>query len=430
MDHVVVISCLVLIIFCPLPFQSLTEAKIGGFTIDIIPRHSKLSPFYNHSATLRDRSRSDALRSIARAKRFHPSSLDTNYLAFTIFPDEGQYLMRLLVGNPPVELPVVVDTGSDLVWVQCAPCQQCNNQNAPVFNPMASSAYAELPCNSQPCQSLPESQCSASNACIYHSTYKDGSYTNGVLAVDIFGFYSTNGQRVPWSNAMFGCGYDNDGNLGSGLVGLGAGPLSLISQLGRNIDYRFSYCLSGMNSAGKLKFGGDAILSAPGVVSTPLTIYSTDNVYHYLLTLEGASVGNKKIVSSQMASNEGNIIIDSGTTLTMLESSFYSDLEAVLRETISLETIRDPEGIHHLCYDQRSFSNISEMTVVFHFSGADVPLKKLNVFRRISTDLTCLAMLPTNDTSIYGNWAQINFQVEYDLANKEVSFAPANCAQF
>ncbi|XAR57627.1 Nepenthesin [Bertholletia excelsa] len=400
MGHVVRISCLVLIIFCSLPFQSPTEARIGGFTIEIIPRHSKLSPFYNHSVTLRDRSRSDAFRSIARAKRFHSSSLDTKYIESTIFPGEGEYLMRLSVGNPPVQVPVVVDTGSDLVWVQCAPCQQCNAQNSPFFNPMASSAYAEIPCNSQPCQSLPESQCSASNECIYHYTYADGSYTNGVLAVDIFIFDSTDGQRVALTNAMFGCGHNNGGNLGSGLVGLGAGPLSLISQLGRNIDYRFSYCLPVTNSASKLKFGGDAILSGPGVVSTPLTIYSSDTLYHYYLTLEGASVGNKKIVNSQTASNEGNIIIDSGTTLTMLESSFYNDLEAVLRETISLETIRDPDGNYHLCYDQRSFSNIPEMTVVFHFNGADVPLKKLNVFRPISTDLTCLAMLPTKGTSI------------------------------
>ncbi|CAH2062664.1 unnamed protein product [Thlaspi arvense] len=315
MGHVVRISCLVLIIFCSLPFQSPTEARIGGFTIEIIPRHSKLSPFYNHSVTLRDRSRSDAFRSIARAKRFHSSSLDTKYIESTIFPD--------------------------------------------------------------------------------------GSYTNGVLAVDIFIFDSTDGQRVALTNAMFGCGHNNGGNLGSGLVGLGAGPLSLISQLGRNIDYRFSYCLPVTNSASKLKFGGDAILSGPGVVSTPLTIYSSDTLYHYYLTLEGASVGNKKIVNSQTASNEGNIIIDSGTTLTMLESSFYNDLEAVLRETISLETIRDPDGNYHLCYDQRSFSNIPEMTVVFHFNGADVPLKKLNVFRPISTDLTCLAMLPTKVLRIW-----------------------------
>ncbi|XAR57633.1 Nepenthesin [Bertholletia excelsa] len=360
--------------------------------------------------------KSDAFRSIARAKRFHSSSLDTKYIESTIFPGEGEYLMWLSVGNPPVQVPVVVDTGSDLVWVQCAPCQQCNAQNAPFFNPMTSSNHPELPCNSR--------------HCVYQYTYAHGSYTNGVLAVDIFIFDSTDGQRVALSNAMFGCGHNNGGNLGSGLVGLGAGPLSLISQLGRNIDYRFSYCLPVTNSSSKLKFGGDAILSGRRVVSTPLTIYSSDTLYHYYLTLGSASVGNKKIVNSQTASNEGNIIIDSGTTLTMLESSFYNDLEVVLRETISLETIRDPDGNYHLYYDQRSFSNIPEMTVVFHFNGADVPLRKLNLFRSISTDLTCLAMLPSKGTSIYGNWAQINFQVEYDLANKQVSFASANCAEF
>ncbi|CAH2062665.1 unnamed protein product [Thlaspi arvense] len=423
------LSRLFLIIFCSLPFKSLTEAKIGGFTVEIIPRHSKLSPFYNHSATLRDRSRNDAFRSIARAKRFNPSSLYTNYIGSVVYPGEGEYLMRLSIGNPPIEVQAVVDTGSDLVWVQCAPCQQCNNQNAPLFNPMASSTYAGLPCNSQPCQNLIESQCSASNyECLYYSTYADKSYSSGTLAIDTLTFDPIDGQGATLSNAVFGCGHDNGGNLGSGLVGLGAGPLSLVSQLGPHIDYRFSYCFPATNSASKLKFGGESILSTPGVVSTPLTFSSLQSYYY--LTLKGASVGNKKIVNSEVSSNEGNIIIDSGTTLTMLKSSFYNNLQAALRETINLETIPDPDENYGLCYDQRSFSNIPEMTVVFHFNGADIPLKKFNLFKAISTNLTCLAMLPTDGESIYGNRAQMNFQVEYDRANNQVSFAPANCAQF
>ena len=91
----------------------------------------------------------------------------------------------------------------------------------------------------------------------------------------------------------FGCGHNNTGifsSKGSGLVGLGAGPLSLVSQLGSQIDHKFSYCLVPYfsNFTGKLKMGQEADISASsnGVVSTPYTLGGVQN-NHYMLTLEG-----------------------------------------------------------------------------------------------------------------------------------------------
>ncbi|KHN48849.1 Aspartic proteinase nepenthesin-1 [Glycine soja] len=35
---------------------------------------------------------------------------------------------------------------------------------------------------------------------------------------------------------------------------------------------------------------------------------------------------------------------------------------------------------------------------------------------------------PSKGISIFGNWTQVNFRVEYDLGEKKVSFAPINCS--
>ncbi|XAR57635.1 Nepenthesin [Bertholletia excelsa] len=419
------IACFLFVISCCLPFQPLVDAKLGGFTIEIIHRDSQLSPFRNHSATVEDLSNGDALRSIARANHFHQSSSDTNKIQSTVTPTGGDYLMKLSIGSPPVEVLAVADTG------------KCYPQDAPLFDPNNSSTYVDLSCDSTFCEDLPSTSrhCSSwDNKCQYEHRYGDQSYTRGALATDTFTFVSTDGA-APFPNSVFGCGHNNGGTFdsrGSGVVGLGGGPLSLISQLGSQIEQKFSYCLlpRTMTSASKLKFGSDAILTGPEVVSTPFSSDSSGTFYY--LTLESVSVEDKKITNNQLAAaaDGGNIIIDSGTTLTLLESSFYDELETAVKEKIQLAPVDDPRGSYSLCYDRSSFENIPEVTLVFHFRGADVELKKLNLFRAISSDLSCFTMVPTNGgKSIYGNWAQINFQVEYDLAGKQVSFAPADCSQ-
>ncbi|GAB4832583.1 hypothetical protein Ancab_006599 [Ancistrocladus abbreviatus] len=136
------------------------------------------------------------------------------------------------------------------------------------------------------------------------------------------------------------CGHDNGGSFnvkGSGLVSLGGGRLSLLSQMGNSIAGKFSHCFvpfTETTSTSKMSFGSDAQVCGPGVMSTPLVKKEPDTFYH--LTLESISIGNERLAykSSSFEDHhvvqEGNIIIDSGTTLTLLPREFYADLEAAL----------------------------------------------------------------------------------------------------
>jgi hypothetical protein len=63
--------------------------------------------------------------------------------------EQAEYVTTLYFGTPVQRFVLIVDTGSDLVWVQCQPCKSpypCYNETDPFFNPSASSSYSPVPC--------------------------------------------------------------------------------------------------------------------------------------------------------------------------------------------------------------------------------------------------------------------------------------------
>ncbi|XAR57631.1 Nepenthesin [Bertholletia excelsa] len=333
----------------------------------------------------------------------------------------------------------IADTGSDITWTQCKPCINCYPQDAPLFDPKKSSTYRDLSCESQPCQESGFPSCTHSNACQYQITYGDHSYSIGLLAQETFTFESTSGRPVLLPKLVFGCGQQNQGTFNessSGIVGLGGGSLSLVSQLKDSINGKFSYCLvnplsSGRDLTSDIFFGDRAVVSGPGVVSTPIIKNSPDTFYY--LTLESISVGNKTFPtskkspsSSEKAAEEGNIIIDSGTTLTLLPGDLYQDLESELRQAIKANPKPDPSGLLSLCYDGNA--NFTVPPIRVQFTGAELELGAESTFVS-QGDLVCLAMVPSRDLAIFGNLSQMNFLIGYDLENNKLSFKPTDCSK-
>ena len=63
--------------------------------------------------------------------------------------------------------------------------------------------------------------------------------------------------------------------------------------------------------------------------------------------------------------------------------------------------------------------------------GGDVTLRPENTFVLVQEGTLCLALVPVSESqpvSILGNVAQQNFHVGYDLGERTVTFAPADCA--
>ncbi|KAL6575562.1 hypothetical protein OROHE_000939 [Orobanche hederae] len=414
-----------------------------GFTTDLIHRDSPESPTYDPSLSPPQRLANAIRRSSRRIRRFKMKHTRESPIS-DMTNSDGEYLMKYSIGTPPVPSLGVADTGSDIIWTQCQPCLQCFNQNLTFFAPKKSSTYKRIPCNTSNCKSLTETSCSKTrNNCLYYEMYGDGSFTNGLLANETLTLTSATGTKVvSLPNITFGCGFRNGGIFDggeSGIVGLGGGHASLVRQLGSIARGKFSYCLvssSGESNTSKLHFGGNAVVSGEKVVATPLVRKKPKTFY--FLTLEGISVGTKRLdyyddepwssVNSG-ARGEGNIIIDSGTTLTLLPSNLYRKLEKEMNGSITLERTRDPLGALELCYFTRE-DHIKHPPVTFHFKDADVKLKEENIFVRTSNVSLCLAAQPVMlGLGIYGNLAQINFLVGYDLEKRTVSFKPTHCGR-
>ncbi|KAK9707351.1 hypothetical protein RND81_07G191600 [Saponaria officinalis] len=394
------------------------------FSIDLIHRNSPLSPYYNSSTT------PAPLGSVSHRHRVSLSSAyyDGKNVQTDIIPNGGDYLMKIAVGTPPVEFTAVADTGSDLVWVQCSPCQRCIGKQSSLFDPTESSTYHTIPCTSQSCnQPGIKSACQPNNvanddSCAYTTQYGDGTKSEGVLNTETISFPSS----TSFPSVIFGCGYNQQGQLGTngdGIVGLGSGPLSLVSQLSPKIDYKFSYCLtpqsSGVNS--KLKFGLD--VAGPEVVSTPFTNQDVSMAF-YSLTLDSITVGDNTPIPMST-----NIIIDSGTTLTYLPTSVYTNVKSALKDTLTVDSVDDPNQFFDPCYETGSLEGSNPPNLVFQFRGANVVLKGENMFQKVDS-LTCFAMVPTDEIPIFGNIAQVNYEVGYDLQAKQVSFAPKDCTKY
>lgn len=142
-----------------------SQTIISNLSINLIHRDSPLSPFYNASQTPSEIILNAAFRSISRIKHFQFHHDDAEAV---VISNRGDYLMKMSFGSPRMEFHAAADTGSDLVWIPCLPCErQCDSQNddAIMFDPAKSSTFMLIPCDSQPCASLPRQSCGNSNQC-------------------------------------------------------------------------------------------------------------------------------------------------------------------------------------------------------------------------------------------------------------------------
>ncbi|VAH61478.1 unnamed protein product [Triticum turgidum subsp. durum] len=152
----------------------------------------------------------------------------------------GEYFTKIGVGTPATPALMVLDTGSDVVWLQCAPCRRCYEQSGQVFDPRRSRSYGAVGCAAPLCRRLDSGGCDLRrSACLYQVTYGDGSVTAGDFATETLTF--AGGARV--ARVALGCGHDNEGLFvaAAGLLGLGRGSLSFPTQISRRYGRSFSY---------------------------------------------------------------------------------------------------------------------------------------------------------------------------------------------
>ncbi|KAI3697308.1 hypothetical protein L6452_30236 [Arctium lappa] len=416
------------------PATTTGTASGSIFSVDLIHRDSVKSPFYDHGMTFSQRLGQALQRSFTKAKCFKSNS--STYQT-QILPDQGEFLINISFGNPSHQVLAIADTGSDLSWIKCRPCIQGYKHTDSIFNPKLSSTYKAFGCKSETCETISsvETNCSSTKTCQFTEGYADGSYSTGDVATETI---KLGGRAL--QDFVFGCSFHNDlifQKASDGIIGLGGGDFSLVSQVGTLVTPKFSYCLipfpaddhlSKLSSKiifGDINFGSQAV-STPLVPKLPTTFY--------YVTLEGITVGDTRLNYSDASNptdpmHKGNMILDSGTTLTMLPEKLYNKVETAIKENLkNVRTVKDPQKQLSLCYRSKRVKHAPKFTM--HFEGADVSLLRYNIFVEVSKHIICLAMTPNSDDAVLGNMAQSNLLVGYDLEKKSVSFKHTDCIMF
>ncbi|KAF9592018.1 hypothetical protein IFM89_011601 [Coptis chinensis] len=344
----------------------------------------------------------------------------------------GEYFSKVGIGSPPKSQYLVIDTGSDVTWVQCQPCSDCYQQTDTIFEPSSSSSYASVACGTQQCTQLDVSAC-RNGSCLYQVSYGDGSYTVGDFVTETVTF----GDSSKVDKIGIGCGHDNEGLFvgSAGLLGLGGGKLSFPTQVKSTA---FSYCLVDRDStsASTLQFGPSAELTngAGSSVTAPLVKNHQLDTFYYI-GLTGLSVGGEMLtippsMFSMDESGGGGVIVDSGTAITRLRTDAYNSLrDAFVKGTKNLPSTSGV-ALFDTCYDLSSKNSVEVPTVTFHFpEGKTWALPAKNYLIPVDSAGTfCFAFAPTSGAlSIIGNVQQQGTRVSLDLGNSLVGFSPNQC---
>ncbi|KAL8114068.1 aspartyl protease family protein 2-like [Apium graveolens] len=387
----------------------------------------------------RDTGRVDVLSTIAAVKtnstrrRGKATSDFSSSIISGLAHGSGEYFTRLGVGTPARYSYMVLDTGSDVVWIQCSPCRKCYTQSDPVFDPTKSSTFGGVACGSLLCRRLDSPGCNSGKKCMYQVSYGDGSFTVGEFSTETMTF-----RRNRVKSIALGCGHDNEGLFvgAAGLLGLGRGRLSFPSQAGPRFGRAFSYCLVDRSASSKpssIIFGSSAV-SRKAVFTSLISNPKLDTFYYIGLT--GISVGGALVrgVSASLfkidAAGNGGVIIDSGTSVTRLTRPAYIAMRDAFRVGARNLKRAPSFSLFDTCFDLSGVSEVKVPTVLFHFKGANVALPASNYLIPVDSKGTfCFAFAGTsNGLSIIGNIQQQGFRVVYDLGRSRIGFAKNGCA--
>lgn len=343
----------------------------------------------------------------------------------------GEYFVRIGVGSPARSQYMVIDSGSDLVWVQCRPCSPCYKQANPLFDPSMSVSFSGVPCRSAVCGLLDHGRCLA-DRCGYEVSYLDGSFTKGVLAMETLTVGTTEVRDV-----AIGCGHSNSGLFvgAAGLLGLGAGALSFVGQLAGQTGGAFGYCLVTRGRSTPPVAGGGFLIFGRGALPVgaawvPL-LRNPNAPSFYYVGLAGVGVGGQPVALPETAFGERGALVDTGTAVTRLPAAAYEALRDAF--TAAAPDLRRAEGaaIFDTCYDLSGVAAVLVPSVSFFFSGGVEMILPARNFMipvdEVGKFCFAFASSPAAELAIIGNIQQQGIQISFDVANGFLGFGPNSC---
>ncbi|KAJ0046173.1 hypothetical protein Pint_05238 [Pistacia integerrima] len=337
------------------------------------------------------------------------------------------YIVRAKIGTPAQTMLMAMDTSNDAAWVPCTGCVGCGST---VFNTAKSSSFKPVGCQAAQCKQVPNPTCGGTT-CSFNLTYGSStvaanlSQDNITLATDSIFRYT------------FGCIAKATGSSvpPQGLLGLGRGPLSLLSQTQHLYQSTFSYCLpsfKSVNFSGSLRLG--PIGQPKRIKYTPLLKNPRRSSLYYV-NLMAIRVGRKvvDIPPTAFAFNPttgSGTIIDSGTVFTRLVTPAYIAVRDEFRKRVGRNLTVTTLGGFDTCYSVP----IVAPTITLMFSGMNVTLPQDNLLiHSTAGSITCLAMAAAPDNvnsvlNVIANMQQQNHRFLFDVPNSRLGVAREPCS--
>ncbi|XP_022772617.1 probable aspartyl protease At4g16563 [Durio zibethinus] len=420
------------------------------------------------------------------AARFHHRNHRQKQVPLPLSPGSDYTLSFTLGSRSSQTISLYLDTGSDLVWLPCSPfeCILCESKAPPLSPPLnLSSSATAVPCKSSACSaahsSLPSSDLCAIARCPLDSIEISDcksfpcppfyyAYGDGSLIAHLFKDSLTLPNSFSIQNFTFGCAHTTLGEP-VGVAGFGFGRLSLPAQLfsvSPQLGNRFSYCLVshsfnpdkvrrpsplilGRNEEKEKQFGNENIeFVYTDMLSNP------KHPYFYSVGLEGISVGKKNIPAQENLKRvdrkgSGGMVVDSGTTFTMLPASLYDSVVTEFDHRVGrlherASEVEDTTGMSP-CYYYGKVAKVPLISLHFAGNGSSVVLPRRNYFYefldggdgvRKKRNVGCLMLMNGGDEeeliggpgATLGNYQQQGFEVVYDLEKRKVGFARRKCS--
>ncbi|KAH6796938.1 Eukaryotic aspartyl protease family protein [Perilla frutescens var. hirtella] len=356
-------------------------------------------------------------------------------------------IVSLPIGTPPQAQQMVVDTGSQLSWIQCHRKSPEKQPPPASFDPSLSSSFSVLPCNHPLCKpripdfTLPTT-CDQKRLCHYSYFYADGTLAEGNLVREKFTF-STSQTTPP---LILGCAAESA--EAEGILGMNLGRLSFISQA--KVP-KFSYCVPPRqggrgDTSGRFHLGENPnsrtfqyinLLTFPQSQRTP-----NFDPLAYTVGLVGIKIGGKKLNISVAAfrpdaTGSGQTLIDSGTQYTFLVDAAYGK---VREEVVRLVGPKMKKGYVYggsldMCFDGNAIEigrSIGDMALEFE-KGVEILIKKERVLDEVGGGVHCVAIGRSESlgvaSNIIGNFHQQDLWVEFDIKNRQIGFGVADCTK-
>lgn len=347
-------------------------------------------------------------------------------------PVSGEFLTTIGLGTPKVNYQVIIDTGSDSTWVRCKPCSKGCESKDNLFDPSKSSTYSNGSCKPH------------SGNDPFSAKYADKTNSAGYWGCDKLSLEPPDVLE----SFQFGCGLINDGGAdnfadGAGVLGLGRGDLSLVSQTASEFAKPFIYCLPKTSSSlGYIEFGHRAtsVTSSSGLKFTNLVKESSENIPSgydpsslYFLELLGISIAGSRLDVSPTVFTSVGTVIDSGTVITYLPPSAYTALRMNFNQSMADYPPAPSQEKLDTCYNVKGYRSIQLPEITFHFGGAaDVSLNPSGIvwISKKNPYIWCLGFASnkiSGDLTIIGNNQQRELDILYDIDAGKIGFGAKPC---